>query len=111
MSINRAIENIFEGKLDEMRQNFSAAITSKAVEKLEERKIEIAENYFGQIDEEDNKDSKKLLKLDIKRRNKAKEANNSNSKEYRQRQLRNLDDRIMRDGRVSTSKKDKSYEE
>ena len=47
MSINKAIENIFEGKLDEMRQNFSAAITSKAVEKLEERKIQIAENYFG----------------------------------------------------------------
>ena len=35
-----------------MRQNFSAAITSKAVEKLEERKIQIAENYFGQVDEE-----------------------------------------------------------
>lgn len=51
MSINKAIENIFEGKLDEMRQNFSAAITSKAVEKLEERKIQIAENYFGQLDE------------------------------------------------------------
>lgn len=51
MSINKAIENIFEGKLDEMRQNFSAAITSKAVEKLEERKIQIAENYFGQVDE------------------------------------------------------------
>ncbi len=49
MSINKAIENIFEGKLDEMRQNFSAAITSKAVEKLEERKIQIAENYFGQV--------------------------------------------------------------
>lgn len=47
MSINKAIENIFEGKLDEMRQNFSAALTSKAVEKLEERKIQIAENYFG----------------------------------------------------------------
>lgn len=53
MSINKAIENIFEGKLDEMRQNFSAAITSKAVEKLEERKIQIAENYFGQVDESD----------------------------------------------------------
>lgn len=51
MSINKAIENIFEGKLDEMRQNFSAALTSKAVEKLEERKIQIAENYFGQLDE------------------------------------------------------------
>lgn len=52
MSINKAIENIFEGKLDEMRQNFSAALTSKAVERLEERKIEIAESYFGQASEE-----------------------------------------------------------
>lgn len=51
MSINKAIENIFEGRLDEMRQNFSAALTSKAVDKLEERKIQIAENYFGQVDE------------------------------------------------------------
>jgi hypothetical protein len=53
MSINKAIENIFEGRLDEMRQNFSAALTSKAVDKLEERKIQIAENYFGQVDESD----------------------------------------------------------
>lgn len=63
MSINRAIENIFEGKLDEMRQNFSAAITSKAVEKLEERKIEIAENYFGQVDESDLPITKKKEKV------------------------------------------------
>ena len=55
MSINKAIENIFEGKLDEMRQNFSAAITSKAVEKLEERKIQIAENYFGLSEDDMNK--------------------------------------------------------
>lgn len=53
MSINRAIENIFEGKLDEMRTNFSNALAVKAVEKLEERKIQIAENYFGQVDESD----------------------------------------------------------
>ena len=51
MSIDRALDNIFEGKLDEMRSNFSAALSTKAVEKLEERKIEIAQNYFGLNDD------------------------------------------------------------
>lgn len=55
MSINKAIENIFEGKLDEMRTNFSNALAAKAVEKLEERKIEIAENYFGLTEDDMNK--------------------------------------------------------
>lgn len=49
MTIKNALNNILEGNLDEMRQNFSSALTTKAVEKLEERKIEIAKNYFGQI--------------------------------------------------------------
>lgn len=53
MSINKALDNILEGKLDEMRENFSAALSTKAVEKLEERKIEIAQNYFGQMNEDD----------------------------------------------------------
>lgn len=47
MYIQKAIASISEKKLDEMKQNFSAAITQKAVERLEERKIEIAQNYFG----------------------------------------------------------------
>lgn len=51
MTIKNALNNILEGNLDEMRQNFSNALTAKAVEKLEERKIEIAKNYFGQLDE------------------------------------------------------------
>jgi hypothetical protein len=51
MSIREAIYNVIENNLDAMRQNFSNAITTKAVEKLEERKIEIAQNYFGQMDE------------------------------------------------------------
>lgn len=110
MSINRALDNILENRLDEMRQNFSAAITTKAAEKLEERKMEIAKNYFGQVDEEDNKDSKKLLKLDIKRREAGRVANDRNTPEYRQKQMRHLDDRIMRAGKVITSKA-KSYEE
>lgn len=48
MSIKQAINNILENNLDAMRQNFSSALSTKAVEKLEERKIEIAKNYFGQ---------------------------------------------------------------
>lgn len=69
MSIDKALDNIFEGKLDKMRSNFSAALSTKAVEKLEERKIEIAQNYFGQMNEDDMKkfddedeDSKELPK-------------------------------------------------
>lgn len=49
MTIQKGIDSILENKLDEMRQNFSSALTTKAVEKLEERKIEIAKNYFGQV--------------------------------------------------------------
>lgn len=48
MSIKEAINNILENNLDSMRQNFSSALSTKAVEKLEERKIEIAKNYFAQ---------------------------------------------------------------
>jgi hypothetical protein len=48
MSVKQAIDNILENDLDTMRQNFSQALTTKAVEKLEERKVEIAKNYFGQ---------------------------------------------------------------
>jgi hypothetical protein len=52
MSVNKALDSILEGKLDEMRTQFSNAISTKAVEKLEERKIEIAQAYFGQMQEE-----------------------------------------------------------
>lgn len=51
MTIKNALHNILEGNLDKMRTNFSSALTSKAVEKLEERKIKIAETYFGQTKE------------------------------------------------------------
>ncbi len=47
MSIKNALSNIIEGNLDAMRQNFSSALTEKAVQKLEEKKISIAQNYFG----------------------------------------------------------------
>ena len=49
MSIKSALKDIVENNLDSMRQNFSAALTEKAVQKLEEKKIEIAQNYFGQM--------------------------------------------------------------
>lgn len=48
MTIQKAIDSILEDNLEAMRQNFSSALTEKAVGKLEERKIEIAKNYFGQ---------------------------------------------------------------
>ena len=69
MSIKKALDSILEGNLDEMRQNFSSALTTKAVEKLEERKIEIAKNYFGQMQEEveqiDEAPSKKRMKREL----------------------------------------------
>ena len=52
MSVNKALDSILANRLDEMRTNFSSALTTKAVEKLEERKIEIAQAYFGQMQEE-----------------------------------------------------------
>lgn len=51
MSVNKALDSILEGKLDAMRTEFSNAMSTKAVEKLEERKIKIAENYFGKTKE------------------------------------------------------------
>ncbi len=51
MHIQEGLKNIIEGKLDVMRENFVAALTEKAVEKLDEKKQEIAKSYFGQKDE------------------------------------------------------------
>lgn len=48
MSIKKAIDNILEGNLEQMRENFSNTLSTKAVEKLEEKKVEIARHYFGQ---------------------------------------------------------------
>ena len=50
MSVNKALDSILNKNLDEMRTQFSNVMSSKAVEKLEERKIEIAKNYFGKKD-------------------------------------------------------------
>lgn len=46
--IHEAIGNIMEENLHEMKENFLAVLQEKAIEKLEERKKEIAANYFGQ---------------------------------------------------------------
>jgi len=52
MYIKEALENILDKKLDLMKENFQAALTEKAIEKIEDRKIEIAANYFGQVQEQ-----------------------------------------------------------
>lgn len=49
-SIKEALDKILEHDLEGMRNAFSAAITERAVEKLEEKKVEIAQNYFGKDD-------------------------------------------------------------
>jgi len=48
MSVQKAIKSIISNNLDEMKTNFNASLTTKAVEKLEERKIVMAQQYFGQ---------------------------------------------------------------
>lgn len=48
MYIKEAIQNILEKNLDEMKNNFQAALTEKAIEQMEEKKIKIAKGYFGQ---------------------------------------------------------------
>jgi len=45
--IRQAIEDIQQGNLEQMRQNLSQALAQKAVDKLEEKKLEIASTYFG----------------------------------------------------------------
>ena len=46
--INEAIENIMEDNLGAMKENLMVALQEKAIEKLEERKKDIAANYFAQ---------------------------------------------------------------
>ena len=48
MYIKEAIQNILDKNLDEMKNNLQAALTEKAVMQLEEKKIKIAQGYFGQ---------------------------------------------------------------
>ena len=51
MSVNKAISNILDKNLDEMRVNFSSALSEKAVMKLDEKKAKIGKGYFGQVSE------------------------------------------------------------
>ena len=46
--INEALDNILENNLVEMKENFLAALQEKAMQKIEEKKKEIASNYFAQ---------------------------------------------------------------
>ena len=47
MSVKQAIHNIAESKLNEMKENFKKALAEKAAEKLEEMKVDMANNFFG----------------------------------------------------------------
>jgi hypothetical protein len=48
MYVKEAITNIMEKNLIEMKENVNKSLSEKAIEKLNEKKKEIAENYFGQ---------------------------------------------------------------
>jgi hypothetical protein len=66
MSVEKAIVNILEGNLDEMRQNFSVSLSEKASMRLDEKKVEIGQKYFGQkkkLDEVLNDPKKKAAYL------------------------------------------------
>lgn len=69
MSVEKAIVNILENNLDEMRANFSAALSEKAVMKLDEKKAEIGKAYFGQVREaieELDEVTKKRMKRELR---------------------------------------------
>ena len=46
MSVEKALDCIFESNLEGMRTNLSAVLSEKAVEKIEEMKTTIAQNIF-----------------------------------------------------------------
>jgi hypothetical protein len=48
MTVKKAIDNMLDRNLDEMRQNLNDALVSKAIGALEERKQQIAQNYLAQ---------------------------------------------------------------
>lgn len=50
-NVQKAIESIFNNNLNEMKENFAAALYEKAAEKLEERKIEIASSLLNNTQE------------------------------------------------------------
>lgn len=46
--IKTALNSILKKDLNVMKENISAALSVKAAEKLEEKKTDIAHNYFAQ---------------------------------------------------------------
>ena len=46
--IFEAIDNILENNLNEVKENLSNVLQEKTIEKLEEKKKDIAANYFAQ---------------------------------------------------------------
>jgi hypothetical protein len=46
--IKAGIKDIQEGRLEQMREKFNDSLARKAAEALQEKKLEIASNYFGQ---------------------------------------------------------------
>jgi len=46
--IKEAINHMISENYDEMRENFIAVLDQKAVEKLDERKTEIAQSYISE---------------------------------------------------------------
>jgi hypothetical protein len=47
MKIRQALISLSENKLEEMNNNLRAALTQKAAEKLEEKKMEMANKFFN----------------------------------------------------------------
>lgn len=47
MSIKNALNHIMNGNLDAMRSELSGEMTAKAMDRLEEKKLDIANSYFG----------------------------------------------------------------
>ena len=47
MSIKNALDHMIAGNLDAMRNEVSSTLTSKAMERLDEKKLDIANSYFG----------------------------------------------------------------
>jgi hypothetical protein len=46
--IKAGIKDIQEGRLEQMREKFNDSLARKAAEALQEKKLEVASNYFGQ---------------------------------------------------------------
>lgn len=46
-NVKQVVQNIMDKKLDLMKENINSVMTSKAAQKLEEKKIDIAKSYFG----------------------------------------------------------------